>query len=62
MINIAVCKNRKDKIYTNEEIDYETLKELLSKTKYTDETYKEYLSLPKEVQDDIKDVGGFVGG
>ena len=25
MINIAVCKNRKDKIYTNEEIDFETL-------------------------------------
>ena len=46
MINIAVCKNRKDKIYTNEEIDYETLKELLSKTKYTEETYSEYLSLP----------------
>ena len=62
MINIAVCKNRKDKTYINKEIDFEDLKELLSKTKYTEETYKEYLSLPKDIQDDIKDVGGFVGG
>ena len=62
MIDIAVCKNRKNKVYKNERIEFKSLVEKLNKTTYTNETYKEYLNLPKEEQDNIKDVGGFVGG
>ncbi len=62
MINIALCNNRKDKIYKNYEMPFTKLIEKLKQTTYTNETYKEYLNLPKEDQDNIKDVGGFVGG
>ncbi|HSQ87749.1 MAG TPA: hypothetical protein VLM92_02890, partial [Romboutsia sp.] len=62
MIDIAICNNRKDKTYKNYEIPFTKLIEKLSKTKYTNETYNDYLNLPKEQQDNIKDVGGFVGG
>ncbi|MGL5348689.1 MAG: VapE domain-containing protein, partial [Peptostreptococcaceae bacterium] len=62
MINIAVCKNRKDKTYENLQIEFKQLVTMLSKTTRTNETYEEYLNLPKEIQDNIKDVGGFVGG
>ncbi len=34
----------------------------VSKTIRTPENYEEYKKLPKDEQDDIKDVGGFVGG
>ncbi|MDK2563937.1 hypothetical protein QOZ84_10275 [Romboutsia sedimentorum] len=56
MLNIAICKNRKDKVYKNQEISFENLIEKLKTTTYTKETYKEYLNLPKEHQDNIKDV------
>jgi len=62
MINIALCNNRKDKIYKNYEMPFTKLIEKLKQTTYTNETYKEYLNLPKDHQDNIKDVGGFVGG
>lgn len=62
MIDISVCNNRKDKIYKNYKIPFKNLIEKLSKTKFTNETYNTYLKLEKEKQDNIKDVGGFVGG
>lgn len=62
MIDIAICKNRKTKVYENKTIEFGKLVKRLSKTTYTSENYNEYLSFDKNIQDDIKDVGGFVGG
>lgn len=59
---ISVCKNRKDISYKNIEVSWEELVTKLSKTHKTYETYKEYSNMKKGTQDEIKDVGGFVGG
>ena len=61
-MKIAVAHSRKEKIYENKEISWEEFCDKVSNTKRTNETILEYDSLPKEKQDDIKDVGGFVGG
>jgi predicted P-loop ATPase len=62
IFNIATAKYLTQKIYTNEKIIWQELKEKLSKTTYTDETQEEYLLMDKTQQGRIKDVGGFVGG
>ncbi len=59
---ISVSGSRKDKVYKCYEISFEGLVSRLSKTVYTSESYEEYLSMEKCRQDEIKDVGGFVGG
>ena len=59
---ISVASGRKDKVYKCCEISFDDLVKRLSNTVYTDETFEEYLSMEKHRQDDIKDVGGFVGG
>lgn len=61
-LKIAVCKNRKDKKYHNQEIAWSDLTERLKTTTYTHETVNEYRAMPKDRQSDIKDVGGFVAG
>lgn len=60
--HIAVCKNRKDKTYHNQEIAWSDLIKKLKNTTYTHETVNEYRAMSKSRQSDIKDVGGFVGG
>lgn len=61
-LSIAVGKSRKETTWKNKEITYEQLVNKLSKTTKTYETMNEYLSMNKDDQDRIKDVGGFVGG
>ena len=61
-LRIAVCKNRKDKKYHNQEVAWSDLVKRLETTTYTHETLNEYRAMPKDRQSDIKDVGGFVGG
>jgi putative DNA primase/helicase len=61
-LSIATGKSRKETQWKNEEHKWSELIEELSKTTYTSETFEEYKKLPKDQQDDIKDVGGFVGG
>lgn len=59
---IATANSRKDKFWKNQEI---TWPEFLAKVKTpirTAESVAEYKALPKARQDEIKDVGGFVGG
>jgi predicted P-loop ATPase len=59
---IAVANSRKEKVWKN--LDYTWL-ELIEKLRTpirTSESMSEYRALPKHKQDDIKDVGGFVGG
>lgn len=61
-LDIATGKSRKQKVWKNQKMYWSDLVEMLSRTKRTPETVKEYKSLPKTRQDEIKDVGGFVGG
>lgn len=61
-IDVAVGKWRLSKTWTNKPVAWSILVEKLSKTVYTAEKHAEYLALPKAKQDEIKDIGGFVGG
>ena len=59
---ISVGKSRKSKNWNKIELSWLEFVESLKKPIITDETQEEYFSMPKDKQDDIKDVGGFVGG
>lgn len=62
-INVAIGKSRKELNYVNLHIKYSTfINTYIKNTNYTSESYKEYTNFPKDIQDNIKDVGGFVGG
>lgn len=61
-LNIAVGKSRRDKQWRNTATTWSKFIERLSATIYTSETVGEYENLSKDMQDNIKDVGGFVGG
>lgn len=59
---IATGNSRKDKSWKNKEISWSEFLAQVSTTYRTSEILAEYKGLPKHRQDDIKDVGGFVGG
>lgn len=61
-LDIAFCKSRKDKVFKNKKVTWGSFLLTLSKTKRTSETVSQYIAFNKSKQDDIKDVGGFVGG
>lgn len=61
-LDIAIGNHRKTKSWRNQEITWSALVTKLSKTHRTAETLKEYVAAPKDRQDEIKDIGGFVGG
>lgn len=61
-VTIAVGKSRKETAWKNKEQFWSELVNRLSRTNRTGETFAEYRKLPKPQQDQIKDVGGFVGG
>lgn len=61
-IYIAIGKSRKDTKWKNVEISYEAFVEKLQNTTRTRETFNEYKHMSKAQRDEIKDVGGFVGG
>lgn len=62
IITIAIGKSRKETRWKNKELLWSELIDKLSSTVRTHETYEEYKKLSKSEQDNIKDVGGFVGG
>ncbi|AKA72319.1 virulence-associated E family protein [Clostridium scatologenes] len=62
VITIAVGRNRKELKWKNKEMKWSEFLDRVSKTARTPETYEEYKKLSKNEQDNIKDVGGFVGG
>lgn len=62
MLTIAVGRNRKELNWKNKEMLWSEMAAKLSRTIRTHETYEEYKKLSKSKQDEIKDVGGFVGG
>jgi len=61
-LTLAVGESRRDKQWNNVDVTWGQLIEKLSSTVYTSETLEEYRNSPKDLQDNIKDVGGFVGG
>lgn len=62
LINIATGSSRKSVNWKNEDILWSSLVDRLQIVTRTPETQAEYKSLAKAKRDDIKDVGGFVGG
>ncbi len=61
-LTIATANNRMAKKWTNQQLYWSELVEKLHKPVWGTETLAEYLKLSKGKQDDLKDVGGFVGG
>lgn len=62
MLAIAVGRSRKETDWKNKSIPWSELLRSLSETVRTRETFEEYKNMPKARRDEIKDVGGFVGG
>lgn len=61
-MRIAIGKSRKSVNWKTADLSWDDLCTKLSQTKRTNETIREYNAMPKDEQDKIKDVGGFVGG
>lgn len=62
IVTISVGNSRKSKNWKAKSLPWSALVQKLSATKYTNETMSEFRRMAKTAQDDIKDVGGFVGG
>jgi predicted P-loop ATPase len=61
-ITIAIGKSRKETKWKNQKMLWSELLDKISTTVRTKETQVEYKKMSKAEQDEIKDVGGFVGG
>lgn len=61
-MKISIGKSRTQKTWKNQNISWEEFCKRVKTTNRTAETVEEYKQLPKMSQDNIKDVGGFVGG
>ena len=61
-MRIAVGNSRMDKKWKNKDISWDEFLDRVSHTTRTSETVEEYRKMKKVEQDNIKDVGGFVGG
>lgn len=61
-LDIATGRSRKETAWKNRNITWAQLVEKISETHRTAETYAEYMASKKPRQDEIKDIGGFVGG
>ena len=61
-IQIAVGKNRTDTHWKNRTWTWRDFVRRLSETQRTEETAAEYMKMPRSVQAEKKDVGGFVAG
>lgn len=61
-LDIATGNSRKTKTWKNRPMQWSTLLDRLQTTTRTPETVAEYKAMSRDMQSDIKDVGGFVGG
>ena len=61
-MKIAVGNSRMDRKWKNTDVSWEYFCTRVKTTQRTTETMQEYKKLKKGRQDDVKDVGGFVGG
>ena len=60
-MNIAVANSRKSKTWKNIEVTWNEFMKLADNPRNTTESMEEYRKMTKRQQDEIKDVGGFVG-
>lgn len=61
-ITIATGASRRSKTWKNETLTWSDFTKRLEIPRESTETLAEFRALPKEDKDDLKDVGGFVGG
>jgi len=61
-IDIATGKSRRQKVWNNKRVQWSDLVKKFSETHRTAEKYTDYMAAKKDRQDEIKDVGGFIGG
>lgn len=61
-ITITVGKNRKATQWEQRQLSISDLYQLFATPRRSSETQTEYMAMPKAQQNDLKDVGGFVGG
>lgn len=61
-LDIATANTRRAAKWKNVRTSWNDLVNTLSQTERTNETLKQYFAYTKDRQDEIKDVGGFVGG
>jgi hypothetical protein len=61
-LDIATGRSRKELNWKNRQMDWSELVNKLATTHRTAETHAEYLASNKPRQDEIKDIGGFLGG
>ena len=61
-LNIALGDNRKSINWKNKTMPWMEFLKKISNSEDTGETYQHYMSASKSEQDNIKDIGGFVGG
>ena len=61
-IDISTGRSRKEASWKTQSVTWQQLTKRLATPVRTYETVKQYPSLPKDKQDELKDVGGFVGG
>lgn len=59
---ISLGTSRYDKSWKNSTMRWSVLLSRLEKSKETPETHADFLRMPKREQDNLKDIGGFVGG
>jgi len=59
---ISIGSSRTEKKWTPREMSWQEILDKLEQPTYTGETVAEYRKLPKDKQDEIKDIGGMVGG
>ena len=62
MLDIAIGLSANSKTWKNEKISWGELVQKLKSEHRTIETFKQFISAPKDEQGKIKDVGGYVGG
>ena len=61
-MKICIGKSRREKVWQNKEISWKEFTNIVKNTVRTSETMGNYKRFSKVEQDEIKDVGGFVGG
>ena len=62
ILTISTGSSRRTKVWKKKAVRWSQLVGRLSETTRTTETQKDFFKMPKAKQDEIKDIGGFVGG
>ena len=61
-IHLAIGSSKTERKWKNKALSWSEFIHRLNTPTITQETSEDYKKMPKSKQDDIKDVGGFVGG